>query len=66
MPIIQISITPQTLEKKAELSKTYTDEMHRILDIPKEAITIVFNEMPAESIANGGEMLSERMKRMRK
>ena len=66
MPIIQISITPQSFEKKAELSKVYTDEMHRIFDIPKEAITIVFNETAADCIANGAEMLSERMKRMGK
>ena len=34
MPIVQITILPQTAEKKAELSKAITDEIHRITGIP--------------------------------
>jgi len=64
MPIVQISILPQSSEKKAELSKVITDEMYRITGIRKEAIVILFYELPAENVADGGEMLSEKFKRM--
>lgn len=64
MPVVQISILPQSVVKKTEISRVITDEIHRITEIPKEAIVIMFNELPAESFATGGEMLSERFKRM--
>jgi 4-oxalocrotonate tautomerase family enzyme len=64
MPIVQISILPQSSEKKAEISKVITDEIHRITGIRKEAIVIFFYELPAENCADGGEMLSEKFKRM--
>jgi 4-oxalocrotonate tautomerase family enzyme len=64
MPIVQISILPQSADKKAEISKIITDEIHRITGIRKEAIIVLFNELPAENIAEGGVMLSEKFKRM--
>jgi len=64
MPIVQISILPQSAEKKAEISKVITNEIHRITGIRKEAMIVLFNELPAENIAEGGEMLSEKFKRM--
>jgi 4-oxalocrotonate tautomerase family enzyme len=64
MPIVQISIVPQSAEKKAEISKIITDEMHRITGIRKEAMVILFYELAPENCADGGEMLSEKFKRM--
>ena len=64
MPVIQISILPQSAEKKAEISKVISDEIHRITGIRKEAMIVLFNELPAENVAEGGEMLSEKFKRM--
>ena len=64
MPIVQITILPQTAEKKAEMSKVITDEIHRIAGIPKEAISIGYYELPADSFATNGEMLSDRLKRV--
>ena len=64
MPIVQISILPQSAEKKAEISKVITEEIHRITGIRKEAMVILFYEIPAENCADGGEMLSEKFKRM--
>ena len=64
MPVIQISILPQSAEKKAEISKVISDEIHRITGIRKEAMRVLFNELPAENVAEGGEMLSEKFKRM--
>jgi 4-oxalocrotonate tautomerase family enzyme len=62
MPTVQITILPQSLEKKTEMSKVITDEIHRIAGIPKEAIVIAFYELSAENFATNGEMLSERFK----
>lgn len=64
MPIIQISILPQSTEKKAEIAKVITDEMHRITGIRKEAMVVMFTELPAENFATNGELLSEQFKRM--
>ncbi|MCX6232095.1 MAG: tautomerase family protein [Bacteroidetes bacterium] len=64
MPIVQISILPQSAEKKAEISKVITDEIHRITGIRKEAMQILFYELAPENVSDGGEMLSEKFKRM--
>jgi len=64
MPIVSITILPQSLEKKAEMSKVITNEINRITGISKEVITVAFYELPAESFATNGEMLSEKFKRM--
>ena len=42
MPIVQITILPQSAEKKAEMSRVITDEIHRITGIRKEAMVILF------------------------
>jgi len=51
-------------EKKAEMSKVITDEIHRITGIRKKAMVILYYELPAENCADGGEMISEKFKRM--
>ena len=62
MPVVQITILPQSVEKKAEMSKAITDDIHRITGIPKDVITISYLELPADSIASGGNLLSEKLK----
>ncbi len=57
MPIITIEITPQSYEKKAEIAKVFTEELHRITNIPTAPITVLFHEQPEENIASGGVML---------
>ena len=59
MPNVLISISPQEKEKKAQMSKAITSEMSRITGIASEHFVIMFNEMPKESIAVGGVLLSE-------
>ena len=51
------------MEKKAEISKAITNEINRITGIPKDAIVIAINELPAENFATNGEMLFEKFKR---
>ena len=60
MPIITIEITPQSYEKKAEIARVFTEELHRITNIPKEPISILFHEQSEENIASGGVMLKEK------
>ena len=60
MPIITIEITPQSYEKKAEIARVFTEELHRITNIPKEPISILFHEQSEENLASGGVMLKEK------
>jgi len=62
MPVVQITILPQSSEKKAEMSKAITDDINRITGIPKEVISIGYYELPAENFATNGVMLSEKFK----
>ena len=66
MPIVQISLIPQSEENKAEMSRVITDEIHRITNIPKESIVIAFYESPAENFATNGILVSEKFRRMKK
>ena len=63
MPLITIELVPQAYEKKAQIAKVFTDELQKITGVPREAITIVFHELPPENFAPGGELLSEKWKK---
>ena len=63
MPIINITILPQSIEKKAEIAKVFTEELHRITGIPTQVMLVIFDEKPAENFASNGELLSEQFKR---
>lgn len=47
------------------MAKVITNEINRITGIPKEPIVILFHELPAESAASNGELLSEKFKRLK-
>jgi 4-oxalocrotonate tautomerase family enzyme len=66
MPIVTITILPQPVEKKTEMSRVITDDINRITGIPKDAIVIAFHELPAENFATNGEMLFEKFKKSHK
>jgi 4-oxalocrotonate tautomerase len=60
MPIVQISLVPgRTPEKKEELIKNVTNAIADTLQIPKERVHIVLNEVPKENIGRGGVPLSK-------
>jgi 4-oxalocrotonate tautomerase family enzyme len=63
MPLVTITLLPQSAEKKAEMSKVITNEINRITGIPKDAIVIAIHELPAENFATNGEMLCDKFKR---
>jgi 4-oxalocrotonate tautomerase len=60
MPIVQISmIVGRTPEKKEQLIKKVTDAIVEALQIPKERVHIVLNEVTKENIGRGGVPLSK-------
>ena len=59
MPVVSISISPQSLDKKVEIFEILTKELSRITKIPDDRFIILFNELPKENISAGGKLLSE-------
>jgi 4-oxalocrotonate tautomerase len=61
MPIVQISLLQgRTQKKKEELIKKVTDAMVETLQISKDRVHIVLNEVPRENIGEGGIPLSQK------
>jgi len=61
LPVITIELPPQDYAKKAEIASVFTNELSRVMKFPKEAIVVLFHELPPDNISNGGTMLSERL-----
>jgi 4-oxalocrotonate tautomerase len=60
MPIVQISmIAGRTPEKKEQLIKRVTDAIAETLEIPKERVHIVLQDVPRDNIGDGGVPLSK-------
>ena len=60
MPIVQISmIAGRTPEKKEELMKKVTEAIVDALQIPRDRVRIILNEVPKENIGYGGVPLSK-------
>ena len=63
MPILRVSLwSGRTKEKKAELAKALTDVMAQVANVPPQAVTIQFEELPKENWATGGELHTELFK----
>ena len=61
MPIITIYIRQgRTEEQKAQLVKEITEATCRILNVPKEVVTIVIVDLPDTNFATAGVLLSRR------
>ncbi len=60
MPIVQISLAAgRTPQKKEELIKNVTNAIADTLQISKERVHIVLNEVPKENIGRDGVPLSK-------
>ena len=60
MPYVQISLVQgRTPSKKEELIKKVTDAIVDTLQISKDQVHIVLNEVPKENIGDGGVPLSK-------
>ena len=61
MPIVQIILLPgRTPRKKEELIKNVTNAIADTLEIPKDRVHIVLNEISKENIGDGGVPLSQK------
>jgi len=66
MPVVKIDILEgKSKEQKEKLAKSIMQAFEEN-QIPKEWVTILFNENPVENWAVAGEMLSEKIKNEKK
>ncbi len=64
MPLVQISLlSGRTPEKKEELIKKVTDAIAEALQIPKDRVHIVLQELPKENFGSGGVSLAKKADR---
>lgn len=59
MPIVTISAMKQDVDRKREIVEVFTREYSRITGVPTEAITILFQDLPAENISKNGRLMSD-------
>ncbi len=60
MPIVQISmIQGRTPEKKEALIKKVTEAIVDVLEVPRDRVRIILNEVPRENLGVGGVPLSK-------
>ncbi len=62
MPVITIEGPAISLEKKEKLAKEITQLASEIMSIPKEAYVVFIKENPLENMAQGGILISEKLK----
>jgi len=62
MPVITIEASTLALDVKEKLARELTDAASAITNIPKDAFIVIVKENPFENMAQGGVLLSERLK----
>lgn len=62
MPVITIEASALTHEVKERLAKEITDAASEITNIPNDAFVVIIKENPFENMAQGGVLLSARLK----
>lgn len=62
MPVITIEASPLSREVKERLVKELTDAASETTTIPAEAFVVIVKENSFENMAQGGVLLSERLK----
>ena len=61
MPIVRVSMLPgRTRAQKAELAKAITDAVVSIAQTTPAATTVVFEDIPSESWAEAGVLMSDK------
>ena len=60
MPILRVSLWQgRSKQQKSELAEALTETMVRVADVPAQAVTIMFEELPKENWATGGKLHTE-------
>jgi len=62
MPVITLDGPALPVDKKEKLAREMTKLVSEITNIPQDAFVILFNEHPYESMAQGGILISEKLK----
>ena len=62
MPVITIEGPALSLEQKEKLAKEMTQLASDIMNIPKDAYVVFIKENPYENMAQGGVLISEKIK----
>jgi 4-oxalocrotonate tautomerase len=62
MPIINMKGPKLSKEQKRELIKRFTEVGSEVTELPKEAFTILLEEVDADNVGVEGEMLSDKQK----
>jgi len=65
MPVITIDGPVLALEMKEKLAKELTKLTSEVTNISEDAFVVLFHEHPYESMAQGGILISEKMKRQK-
>lgn len=59
MPIVRVELWPgKTQEVKRKVAKAITEVMVENIGCPAQAVTVLFDEIPQENWAIGGELCS--------
>ncbi len=65
MPVITIEGPVLSVDKKERLAKEITQLAAEIMNIPLDAYVIFIKENPYENMAQGGILISEKLKKMK-
>ena len=63
MPVITIEGPVLSVEKKEKLAREFTQLASDIMEIPKEVFVVFIKENPYENMAQGGVLISEKIKK---
>ena len=63
MPVITIEGPVLSTEKKERLAREITQLASDIMNIPKDAYVVFIKENPYENMAQGGVLISEKLKK---
>ena len=60
MPFIKFEIWPVTTRKqRAEIAEGVTKVVQKVLDVPPEAVSVAFHEIPKDCWAVGGKLTDD-------
>jgi 4-oxalocrotonate tautomerase len=60
MPLVQVQWWEgQTKEQKAEIAKSFAEDLIRVIGCRQESITIIFNDIKKENWAKGGTLVCD-------
>ncbi len=65
MPTATVEGPPMNLDRKRSLVAEITDALEKAYGLPREVYVVVIKENSPENVSVGGEMICDRVKRLR-